>query len=219
MQLGTEANLFSSNLKLDFKVKYLLYHPYTAHQIFLPVWIFDCFKESIIPTSVQVIPPDPICNSQERSSSQPHLFSSPRSFWQNTSSKRFFIFSLIWSKQMIKIDTRLCLEFEILHFGMWVFFFLIHPNNRKMNTNHNYSRIWMDFLNILHLPHLCSCRRAVLRLREAVTSLFLPFLSCAKAGYINEYQTGTKNLSSIYVFPIKWILFFLYFFSSSSTPP
>lgn len=77
----------------------------------------------------------------------------------------------------------------------------------------------MDFLNILHIPHLCSCRRAVLWLREPVTSLFLCLLCCAEAGYINEYQTAAKNLSSIYVLPINWILFFPHLCSSSPTPP
>lgn len=41
-------------------------------------------------------------------------------------------------------------------FGMSIFFFLIHLSNRKRNTNHNYSRIWRDFFNILYIPHPCS---------------------------------------------------------------
>lgn len=118
---------------------------------------------------------------------------------------------------MIEMDTRLYLEFETLCFGMLVFFFLIHPSNRKRNTNHNYSRIWRDFFNILHIPHLCSCRKAVLWLRVTVTSLFLCFSCCAKTGYINEYQTAAETSAALMCSQLTFFL--AYFCSSSPTPP
>lgn len=71
----------------------------------------------------------------------------------------------------------------------------------------------MDFLNILHIPHLCSCRRAVLWLRKAVTSLFLCLFCCAKTGYINEYQPQKNSeafmcsqLTGFFSFPTSALL-------------
>lgn len=106
------------------------------------------------------------------------------------------------------------LKYYILGCGYFSFWYTpIKGKETLITTILGYE--WISWTSSIYL---CRCRRAVLWLRQAVTSLFWCLLCCAKAGYINIYQTAAKNLSSIYVLPINWTIFFPHFCSSSPTP-
>lgn len=115
---------------------------------------------------------------------------------------------------MIEIDTRLFLEFEILGCGYFSFWYTSITGKETLITIiPGYE--WISWTSCMYLTFV-----AAGKLCYSWERLWLSH-SYSYISYVvkrQEYQAATKNISSIYVPPINWTIFFPHLCSSSLTP-